>query len=29
MAGKRLDAFGGVVLIALGVKILAEHTGWL
>ncbi len=29
MAGKRLDAFGGLVLIALGVKILAEHTGWL
>jgi threonine/homoserine/homoserine lactone efflux protein len=26
---RQLDAFGGVVLIVLGVKILAEHTGWL
>ncbi|MET0285547.1 MAG: manganese efflux pump, partial [Polyangiales bacterium] len=25
MLGKRLDVFGGVVLIALGLKILVEH----
>jgi len=27
--GKRAEVLGGVVLIGLGVKILAEHTGWL
>ncbi len=29
MAGRRLDAIGGVILIALGTKVLAEHLGWL
>lgn len=27
--GKKAEVFGGIVLIALGVKIVAEHTGWL
>lgn len=27
--GKKAEVMGGVVLIGLGVKILAEHTGWL
>lgn len=27
--GKKAEVFGGIVLIGLGVKILAEHTGWL
>lgn len=27
--GKKAEIFGGVVLIGLGVKIVAEHTGWL
>ncbi|WP_338241550.1 manganese efflux pump MntP [Aurantiacibacter hainanensis] len=27
--GKKAEVAGGVVLIGLGVKILAEHTGWL
>lgn len=26
--GARAEIFGGLVLIALGLKILAEHTGW-
>ena len=27
--GRKAEFFGGVVLIAIGVKILLEHTGWL
>jgi len=27
--GNRAEIFGGVVLIGLGAKILAEHSGWL
>ena len=27
--GEWAERFGGVILIALGCKILAEHTGWL
>lgn len=27
--GKKAEVFGGLVLIGLGVKILAEHTGWM
>ena len=27
--GKRAEVFGGLVLIGLGVRIVAEHTGWL
>ncbi|QZH76061.1 MAG: manganese efflux pump [Erythrobacter sp.] len=27
--GKRAEVFGGIVLIGLGVKILAEHSGWI
>lgn len=26
--GKRAEMFGGIVLIALGTRIVAEHTGW-
>lgn len=27
--GKRAEIFGGLVLIGLGIRIVAEHTGWL
>ena len=27
--GKKAEIFGGVVLIGLGLKILADHSGWL
>jgi len=27
--GRRLDAFGGILLILIGIKVLAEHLGWL
>ncbi len=27
--GKKAEVFGGIVLIGLGVRILAQHTGWL
>ncbi len=27
--GAKAEVFGGMVLVGLGVKILAEHTGWL
>ena len=28
-AGRRAELFGGLLLVGLGVKILAEHLGWL
>lgn len=27
--GKKAEVFGGLVLIGLGLKVLAEHTGWI
>ena len=28
LAGRRAEAFGGVMLVLIGVKILADHMGW-